>query len=202
MVGVEVRILPRPCRQLCGTAFCGSRQCAQSSKPAPVVIGRCWLELWGFSRPSGAGAHGKRTIASGNASSCHPPRPAACHVLASQRVVFGAGPPSGVPCAAGPSHPSQVQAGTGLRGILKTINFVFICGAGNPWGTFCILSAFTCILVLNVCTLCFWAGRGPCDFVSALWRAYRYSRQFCRAALKCAVRFLPFFGNYFNFSSF
>ena len=87
MVGAEVRNFPRPCRQLYGTAFSGSRQRAQSSKLAPALGGRCSLELWGFSRASGwLGGPGKRSRASGTASSGHPTRPLASHVLAAQGV--------------------------------------------------------------------------------------------------------------------
>ena len=82
MVGVEVRSLPRPCRQLCGTAFSGSRQLAQSSKPAFVPGGRCWLELWGFLRPSRVGQVRCVTRLSRRKLGPPPPRPLAGHVLA------------------------------------------------------------------------------------------------------------------------
>jgi hypothetical protein len=50
MVSAEVRSLPRPCRQLLGTALHGNLPRARSSKLASRPAGRCSLELWGFTR--------------------------------------------------------------------------------------------------------------------------------------------------------
>ena len=55
--------------------------------PVPGPAGRCWQELWGFSRASGwLGGPGKRTFAPSDVSSGHPTRPLASHVLAMQGI--------------------------------------------------------------------------------------------------------------------
>ena len=58
-------------------------QRARNSMPVLRPVGRCWQELWGFSRVSGElGGPGKCSFAPGKASSGPPPRSLARHVLA------------------------------------------------------------------------------------------------------------------------
>ena len=78
MVVAEVCDLPRPCHRLWGIACLGSLQRAQNSRLAPGPAGRCWQELWGFSRASGSVGRARQAVPCPRHGELWPPYPAPC----------------------------------------------------------------------------------------------------------------------------